>query len=786
MKNLTLAIFFFAFNVAYAQVEKTVAVTAGGLYGALTHDELHTVTYLTVTGAIDARDFKIMRDSMPVLAYIDLVGATISSYSGANGTDSTIVYYPANELPQRAFNKFAKYNKTLISVTIPSTTTSIDTGAFRDCPNLSSVVLSTTLTVINDNAFQGCSSLTSVNLPNSLAKIGRLAFLRTGLTSVYIYNSVTYIDLYAFSTCPNLKTITVESSNAAYCSYNGALFNKAMTTFIQYPAGSTIENFIVPSTVNTINYESFARCEKNPVSITIPASVTTIKPWAFAYNKSLKSIIMLNPTPLTGSAMGEDVFKYINTSCILCVPNGSKTAYQTALQWQNFTTIIDATTLSRSTITLSPDKQSSASVSVMSNKSWTISSNQSWLSISVNSGSTGATDLVLSATTANTSESPRTATVTVSATGDPDRTITVTQKAIPSVTWNNPADIYEGIALSKTQLNASSPVPGTFVYSPASGTKLDIGNNQDLTVTFTPADTSIYIIVKDTVYINVTYIQSICMVRYDFSEKRNMIVWEREPGHKTKYYKILRQATTTKYDTIGTVPYNAPFTYFIDSATNPDVQSMKYKICTVDSLNRRSPASPYHKTINLSQTKGSLDNQVVLSWNEYEDSSKIFIPSNYKIYRDNSTGTFALYTTQSAGSFFYTVNVNYVVPNEKFQIVVDKDPSCNPSLPFKAEIGPYAQSLSNIVEFKGMRLETGNIMFSVFPNPANDVVTIYTDSRGIVTMTDISGRMIEQVNITSDETKIDVSGLSDGCYFISIQSEKSIVTKKLVVCRTAK
>lgn len=65
-------------------------------------------------------------------------------------------------------------------------------------------------------------------------------------------------------------------------------------------------------------------------------------------------------------------------------------------------------------------------------------------------------------------------------------------KATPAITWNNPAPITYGTALSATQLNASSPVAGTFVYTPTIGTLLNAGANQVLSVNFTPTDASNY------------------------------------------------------------------------------------------------------------------------------------------------------------------------------------------------------------------------------------------------------------------------------------------------------
>ncbi len=62
---------------------------------------------------------------------------------------------------------------------------------------------------------------------------------------------------------------------------------------------------------------------------------------------------------------------------------------------------------------------------------------------------------------------------------------------VPTITWNAPAAITYGTALSGTQLNATANVGGTFAYTPASGTVLKAGK-QTLSVTFTPSDTKTY------------------------------------------------------------------------------------------------------------------------------------------------------------------------------------------------------------------------------------------------------------------------------------------------------
>jgi len=73
----------------------------------------------------------------------------------------------------------------------------------------------------------------------------------------------------------------------------------------------------------------------------------------------------------------------------------------------------------------------------------------------------------------------------------------------PVITWNNPAPITYGAALSGTQLNATANVPGAFVYTPAAGAVLNAGNGQTLRVDFTPTDTINYNTVSETVTIDV-------------------------------------------------------------------------------------------------------------------------------------------------------------------------------------------------------------------------------------------------------------------------------------------
>jgi hypothetical protein len=69
----------------------------------------------------------------------------------------------------------------------------------------------------------------------------------------------------------------------------------------------------------------------------------------------------------------------------------------------------------------------------------------------------------------------------------------------PTITWPTPAPIAAGIALNAIQLDATAtapggttPLAGTFTYTPAAGTVESMVGTQTLSVTFTPSDTYDY------------------------------------------------------------------------------------------------------------------------------------------------------------------------------------------------------------------------------------------------------------------------------------------------------
>lgn len=202
---LLLAILLFA--IGQAQVTKIVNLTtAGTLSSTLTSDELSNITNLTISGNINVNDFVTMRDNMPVLSVLDLNDVTIDSYTGV-GT-FILSTYNENEIPEFAFYKTSGGKKSLTSIVLPTTITSIGFSSFLGCTGLTTITLPPLVTSIGSNAFQKCTALTSITVSLALTSIGSSTFSNCiGLTSIIIPSSVTSIGSSAFSHCTGLCSI---------------------------------------------------------------------------------------------------------------------------------------------------------------------------------------------------------------------------------------------------------------------------------------------------------------------------------------------------------------------------------------------------------------------------------------------------------------------------------------------------------------------------------------------------------------------------------------------------
>ena len=303
MKIISLIVLFISFyivvksqtnitiNVPNAGIISTAITAAGG--------DASTMTNLTVSGNIDARDMKFLRDSMPKLSVIDIINAQIKHYQGTEGTGNGDIIYPADELPVWSFIN----DTSIVQIMLPKSITSIGEQAFSKCINLSgSLVIPENVTTIGFGAYAFCTKLSGqLVIPLSVTQIGDGVFYRCGFTgSPILSNNITRIGD-EFGECIGLTG-----------------------------------DVIVPNKVTTI-LNGFTKCS-NITACYLSVSLTSFR--GFSRCTGLQKIVINKQVPLS---IDQYSFRDVNKStCELIVPMGSKAAYETTDYWSTFSNITEA------------------------------------------------------------------------------------------------------------------------------------------------------------------------------------------------------------------------------------------------------------------------------------------------------------------------------------------------------------------------------------------------------------------------------------------------------------
>lgn len=141
----------------------------GTLTAMLTEEEANSITHLTLTGKLNAIDFKHLRDEFTSLQVLDISNASISTYAGKGGTYADRFYvYPPNCVPAYAFCR------------------QTNDSTFTGKPTLRKIVLSEKTKNIEDAAFKGCANLQVCQLRKKTAPNLLPAALADSVTAIFV------------------------------------------------------------------------------------------------------------------------------------------------------------------------------------------------------------------------------------------------------------------------------------------------------------------------------------------------------------------------------------------------------------------------------------------------------------------------------------------------------------------------------------------------------------------------------------------------------------------------
>lgn len=333
---------------AYAQKKKTFYVPkAGTLVELMTQEEANQITHLTLQGKLNAIDFRHLRDEFTNLQVLDISNATISMYTGKNGTFPDKFYiYPGNCIPAYAFckqNADGTYQgkASLEHVILSEKTKNIEDAAFKGCtnlkicqirkktaPNLLPGALADSITAIfvplgssdsyrNKERWENFSFVegnpTAVTV--QIAKMGSLAseLLNAGVQprDVNFLTIEGKMDEADFKLIrdymPNLVSVNMEKCNATVIPEYTFTQKKYML------------NITLPKGLTTIGQRAFSGCTRLTGTLVLPASVTAIEYGAFIGCDNLRRVLVTGSKITT---LGENLFGENNAT--------NKIVYQSA------------------------------------------------------------------------------------------------------------------------------------------------------------------------------------------------------------------------------------------------------------------------------------------------------------------------------------------------------------------------------------------------------------------------------------------------------------------------
>ncbi|MBO4821752.1 MAG: leucine-rich repeat protein [Prevotella sp.] len=253
--------------------------------GELTYREAQAVTDI---GAAFMGDTE-MKSFTELRSFSGITEIPASTFKGCSNLTEIFISPSVTVIGQEAFVGCEKLDTVIFQSTTAAKLNTIGRSAFAGCAALRTFVLPASLVTIEDHAFDGCSSITTVNIPSKVTSIGDGAF----------------------ANCTSLATFTVSSSNKS---------------FVQ----STGKTYITNKGEKSILY-CFAQgaSQKN---ITIPASITEIRPYAFQGAKNMEQLTLnkvyqvgneaFSDCPKLYTVLMGDTLSYIGTNAFRGIAKG--------------------------------------------------------------------------------------------------------------------------------------------------------------------------------------------------------------------------------------------------------------------------------------------------------------------------------------------------------------------------------------------------------------------------------------------------------------------------------
>ena len=137
----------------------------------------------------------------------------------------------------------------------------------------------------------------------------------------------------------------------------------------------------------------------------------------------------------------------------------------------------------------------------------------------------------------------------------------------------------------------------------------------------------------------------------------------------------------------------------------------------------------------------------------------------------DASGTLLDFSSQTIQTVILNFSTTgYVKNNCEFVAFVQHAPSKEVTQVVKVD-------MSSILEIKELTGEK----ISIYPNPTSDYMMLLSNGKGIMSISDITGKIVYISEITNTTQYTDISKFSKGIYIVKVTSDEKLFTQKLVV-----
>lgn len=279
--------------------------------------------------------------------------------------------------------------------------------------------------------------------------------------------------------------------------------------------------------------------------------------------------------------------------------------------------------------------------------------------------------------------------------------------------------------------------------------------------------------------------EMICLVTVDSLTGRNLIAWDKTPGHGIVAYRLYRETSSAGvFDSIAWIPVDSLSSYTDDYA-DPVIRSWRYKLAAINSCGVESRLSPPHKTMHLTLNVGLL-NHVNLIWNHYEG----YLPeaNNYKIWRHSGSTGWQMIDVVPANLNSYTDD-DGLDADLWYYVEAVHPTGCTPlkASTLNSSKSNRKNKLKEAPE--GVNSFSQDYKLLVYPNPSDGLFKLMMEVDGVedleIKVFDLSGKLVhlEELHRVSSklEHDIDLSRYAKGMYHLHLKTDKGKYDQILVI-----